>query len=198
MKVDLFNILFKEIINDLNYGIVLFGKDHIIYANTKAREILKIEQKDNDMPTIFGIIHQNFPEIFEQFELSFLKMPTTEISSFALSNVTKQQNINKVVSIRVSTIQNENEIYFLMEINNPPEQIRELIKRDQIEIEKLKREFFKSQQTINNSYQMIEKIRKERNALQIKISKLEQEITFLEKQLSKISMERTLSQLSHL
>jgi hypothetical protein len=47
-----------------------------------------------------------------------------------------------------------------MEINNPPEQIRELIKRDQIEIEKLKREFFKSQQTINNSYQMIEKIRK--------------------------------------
>jgi hypothetical protein len=61
---------------------------------------------------LFWNYPSKFSEIFEQFELSFLKMPTTEISSFALSNVTKQQNINKVVSIRVSTIQNENEIYF--------------------------------------------------------------------------------------
>jgi len=197
MKVDLFNILFKQIINDLDYGIVLFVNEHIIYANLKAKEILKIEQRDNEMPSIFGIINEIFPEIFEQFQMSFLKMLTTEISSFTLSNVSKQQNINKIISIKVSKIQKDNETYFLMEINNPSEQIKELIKRNQFEIEKIRRELFKSQQTINNSYQIIEDVRKERNALQIQISKLEQDITFLEKQLSKISMERTLSQLNH-
>lgn len=194
MKVDLFNILFKEIINDLDYGVVLFNQNNIIYGNNKSNKILNYDSDQAEKPSIFRIINDNFPDLFNQFELSFLNLIRKEINSFELSNASKQSDLSKIVYLKVSSIDFENETYFVMEINNPTDQIRELIKKNLLEVEKLKRELFKSQHTINNSYQLIEDVKKERRALQAKIAQLEQEITYLEKQVTHKTMELTLKQ----
>lgn len=194
MKVDLLNILFKEIINDLDYGVVLFNQNNIIYGNNKSNKILNYDSDQAEKPSIFRIINDNFPDLFNQFELSFLNLIRKEINSFELSNASKQSDLSKIVYLKVSSIDFENETYFVMEINNPTDQIRELIKKNLLEVEKLKRELFKSQHTINNSYQLIEDVKKERRALQAKIAQLEQEITYLEKQVTHKTMELTLKQ----
>lgn len=194
MKVDLFNILFRQIINDLDYGVVLFNQNNIIYGNNKSNKILNYDSNQSEKPSIFRLINDNFPDLFNQFELSFLNLIRKEINSFELSNASKQSDLSRIVYLKVSSIDFENETYFVMEINNPTDQIRELIKNNLLEVEKLKRELFKSQHTINNSYQLIEDVKKERRALQAKIAQLEQEITYLEKQVTHKTMELTLMQ----
>ncbi len=194
MEVDLFNIFFKQIINELDYGILLFSRKQIIFANEASRKILPFKYDDFEKPTIFRIIKDNLPEIANQFELNFLKLFAKEINSFELSNALKQENINKIVNLKVISIEKVQETYFVMEINNSAPPIRELIQKNQSEIDKLNRKLFTSQYSLNTSYNLIEELTKQKKTLQMQISKLEQDITFLEKQLTMKSMEMTLSQ----
>jgi len=97
MKVDLFNILFRQIINDLDYGVVLFNQNNIIYGNNKSNKILNYDSDQSEKPSIFRIINDNFPDLFNQFELSFLNLIRKEINSFELSNASKQSDLSKIV-----------------------------------------------------------------------------------------------------
>jgi hypothetical protein len=194
MKVDLFNILFQQIINVVDYGIVLFNSDKIIFANTRAKTILNLDYPETQKPSIFSIMSDKVPELYEKFEVNFLELLTNKISSFKLTNASAQEQIDNIIRIKVSHIRYENEKYYLLEINRPADEITSIIKKTQFENDKLKREIFKNQQIINNSYQLIEGEKKEKKSLQMKLVQLEQQIATLEKQLTLKSMELTLIQ----
>ena len=194
MKVDLFNILFRQIINDLDYGIVLFNQDSIMFANNRAKAILNLDYPETEKSSIFRVISDSIPELYEKFEKNFWELLTNNISSFKLTNASSQEHIDNILSMKVSSISFENEKYYLLEINKPTDEIKLIIKKVQFENEKLKREMFRNQQIINNSYQLIDDEKKERKSLQIKLTQLEQEIAYLEKQLTLKSMELTLTQ----
>jgi hypothetical protein len=121
-----------------------------------------------------------------------LELLTNNISSFKLTNASIQEKIDNIIRLKSSVILYENEKYYLLEVNNPADEIKVIIKKNQFENEKLKRELFKSQEMVNDSYQLIENEKRERKSLQMKLAQLEQEIAYLEKQLTLKSMELTL------